>query len=320
MKIVFVHFGKVPKVVKLNVLRAARLFPNLDIVFVTDRQLEDFGVKHENFQLRVIAPEVQYEYVYRNSDLPKEFREQFWIHSLVRLFVVCDLAIECATPVWHIESDVLISKDFPFFALSHLNSVVAYPKIEGYLGVASTFFLSDTFAAEKFRLELFEAQRSNRSLTDMIFLGDYAQKFPTNFIELNSDPFKNSESLTDYLFDGAEYGQFLLGTDPRNQRGISQIYWTNPNSVLRIKEYNFIFNEFRDFIDVQTKDQNQKTRKLVSIHVHSKRQLIFRRFVSSIILKRAVKNVQFHTVKVFRFSIFVRLLMGFVFRKVKKIG
>ena len=113
MEIVFVHFGSsVPKYLMRNIERTCDFFPETTVTLITDISSK-IGIKKSNFQKYIF--EMNEDYVNLNQFLshPKNFRNNFWFTSLARIFVLCDYTIARNIQILHIESDVLISSDFP---------------------------------------------------------------------------------------------------------------------------------------------------------------------------------------------------------------
>jgi hypothetical protein len=84
-----------------------------------------------------------------------------------------------------------------------------------------------------------------------------------------------SEGLSIFggLFDGAAIGQYLLGDDPRNNRGVRNIYFESGYSALRAKELNYNYSNNRNFLNVIA---DATTIPLFALHVHSKDVRAFR--------------------------------------------
>ena len=331
MKLVFAHFEtKLPRHLKVNLDRVASLFPDQELVLITDlKKLRPIsGVKLQK---------------YSNSDArnilelslnhPMEFRRKFWLTTLLRLVAVAEYVKAQDEPVLHIESDVLIAEDFPIEAFELLNTEVAFPLVSPGLGVASTFFIRDKKAAENFLDFIYGAVKVNPNTTDMKILFEYASNhadrvtvLPTT--PMNPEAFQNPtsevsiETLTGNLdffggiFDTVDMGFFLLGEDARNHRGIRKLRTLDPLSFVNLRYLDFIFSETRNFLNVN-EGFSGKIYPVYSLHVHSKDLAAFRLSTSSNTLRKAVQSQNLPSSRTLRPIIFVRLASKFILKRLR---
>ena len=146
MNIVFAHFKtKFPKHLILNLQRTAKLFPEHQVVLITDQDVSKLDIQGLTMFFFDESPEwLEIESLLEH---PKDFRGNFWFTSLARFVAISAFMQLNDCPLVHIESDVIISSDFPFEKFSKIESVFAYPVINDNLAIASCLFIRDKQAA-----------------------------------------------------------------------------------------------------------------------------------------------------------------------------
>lgn len=288
MNIVFVHFGsRLPKHLLQNLSRTAGLFNSHQIFLISDYDHPNLPSSVNKF----LVPDQDYfNEAKENLAHPVDFRNNFWFLTLKRFLVFNVFMKEHPAALIHFESDVIISPDFPFEIFEGLKKPFAFPLISDDLGIPSILFLKDKFAADLLCEFTLISSRENHNTTDMLILAGVLSKHPELVTLLPSGPSirelylsstsnqfisRQSEGLSIFggLFDGAAIGQYLLGDDPRNNRGVRNIYFESGYSSLRAKELNYNYSNSRNFLDVIA---DATTIPLFALHVHSKDVRAFR--------------------------------------------
>lgn len=288
MEIVFVHFGSpIPRYLQQNISRVCRLFPDKKITLITDSSVftdnidADVGIYAAKF-------DSTYSYVNNLLNHPKDFRNNFWFTSLSRLMALCDYVNETHLSVLHIESDVLVSDDFPIDQFQGLDRPLAYTMLGDLRAVASIFFLRDAEAARHLRQYISDSVTQDPHATDMTILGDYQRNHPDFVRILASFPEARSEFSTlmteeirndfrysfekfDGYFDAADIGQFLMGDDPRNHRGVKIVRGKQKTSYLDPSAITYSYSNKRKFLNLESKNSE----KIYSLHIHSKDPHVF---------------------------------------------
>lgn len=303
MEIVFVHFGpKPPKHLVSNIRRTCQLFPTHQIILLTD-QLQNIRIESENFGVRKIQVQDEYSEIYSGLSHPKDFRGNFWFASLARLTAICDYLIENNQPILHIESDVLISGDFPTEKFLELDRPIAYTIIGEKSGVASVFWINSSSAALKLKQFISTSVKKDPNTTDMKILGLFQFTCGNLVRTLASFPLMEksaysglSTSLTEDFqytfdlfggyFDAADIGQYLLGDDPRNHRGVKYLRRELSTSYLRPRSLSYSYSTSRIFLNIETGSSS----KLFSLHVHSKMLNVFKPETGPKILRDSVDS------------------------------
>lgn len=332
LEIVFVHFGaKIPEYLQLNLQRTCDLLPDQSITFLTDRA-QSLTIKNRNFRVQVFTDNEEFTFVNRALSHPTEFRDNFWFSSLARLMALADYVIKTNRSILHIESDVLISKDFPVKKFSALDRPVAYTMVGENSGVASLLFLESSEAAIFFKKFILTAVLDDASTTDMKILGLLQSQHP-NFVRiLASFPlqdtwaysaiplslkgdFEYTQNLFDGFFDSADIGQYLLGDDPRNHRGVKYLRRELTTSYLNAGSLDYSISSEREFIGLAS----GASRKIYSLHVHSKNPKVFSPHFSDRVLRKALSEQNLPEKHVLVLSVFLNAIKVSLFRRFRRV-
>lgn len=283
-------------------MRTCEFFPTTTVTLLTDTTTK-IKLEHRNFQLHNFQLGRDYELIKDRLSHPKDFRHNFWFTSLARLYALCDYVIEKDFPVLHIESDVIISRDFPLPVFKLCDRSIAYTLVGPLSGVASVLWLANPKAALHLREFIDECSRKDPTTTDMKILGQYQAKHAKRVRVLASFPTANfnayglvpeqviedmiyTETLFNGYFDAADAGQYLLGDDPRNHRGVKYLRRELSTSYFKPSKSQFSYSSERKFVNIN----NSSINRFYSLHIHSKNQLIFDENRGDKILLRASKK------------------------------
>jgi hypothetical protein len=215
---------------------------------------------------------------------PRDFRDNFWFSTLRRFLVFEEFMRLHPEPMLHIESDVLLSKDFPFSKFENVSQMFAFPLISNIQGIPSVLFLQSIEASIRLRSLTIAETVSNPATTDMLILRKLSEQSINQVLILPSGPSNNicyrQNTEKEYLkfqdvgldffegiFDGAALGQYLFGDDPRNNRGIRNLFIDSKYSSLVASKLEFAFSPRSEFIEVKDGDV---FRPVFSLHIHSK--------------------------------------------------
>lgn len=189
------------------------------------------------------------------------FRNNFWRHTTERFFVIQEHIHE---PFVHIENDVLLYSDplqFTFPEGPGLYIVKDSPN----RGIGSIIFATpnefDDFV---------KYAQTQLSKNDMEILGGYSKAKL-----LNADP----EKCCDLVYDGAAFGQYIAGIDPRN---LSQKYselllfnnksigFVNETSVVKPNRYIILRKLVEGGLFKYYIKHKSTVCNLFNLHIHSK--------------------------------------------------
>ena len=331
MDLVFAHFNtKLPRHLELNLERTLCLFPASNVHLLTDQNVG--YLSRTRLQIHHLSQDNRWNELNSSLIHPKDFRGNFWLTSLARFFALADFAEIQRKPFLHIESDVLISNDFPFETLNKLNYDLAFPIVNNFQAIASTLYIRNHSAAELLANYSLECSREDSSTTDMLVLYNFMNKFPDvatilpsafsesgNLKALScSQKVIDSEEYFKAAFDGFDFGRFLFGDDPRNARGFSILRKKDPNSFLDVGNLKLVTTKNRTFPSVHVKS-NGDLIPLHSLHIHSKNLSLFRIEEGTDLIKLAVDNASLPPQKIFVFTVFCRSAMQAFWRRVKRI-
>lgn len=304
MKIVFAHFNsKIPKHLILNLKRTISLFPSHEVYLITDQDVSK--IKITNLAVLKYQPSDAWNNLESLLQHPKLFRKNFWFTSLARFIAIAEFVKTQNEGVIHIESDVIISDDFPFEVFLNLNIDFSFPVVNSDQAIASCLFIGDSRAADELISITLESASENSLTTDMYILKKLVKSNRTKFQLLPSsisskDVLDNAnaeflaetkDALSKYsgVFDGTDIGLYLFGEDPRNNRGLSKLRARKYINYLNVRKMEITtkFNrEFPYILDLE----NDKQIPVYSLHIHSKNTNLFKLNRTKKIISKSVKN------------------------------
>lgn len=284
----FIHLGEeyTPHL-WTNISHIQMNFPQIQCVLITDSKryadrADSIGIRSHLYVREKKIIEL-FQKVENNFDF--EFRSGFWKYSLERLFAFAEYHNTIASPLIHIESDVLLFKNFPWTKFYSLDKP-GWQSLNQHSDVASILYSPSPAASKLIKQRLISLIEEDFSLTDMTALAKLREKFELDYITIPSSPkidskvhneYPDSEihrisSLTDYFtgyFDCAPIGMWNFGQDPRNNFGFTVRFKEMPESILDPSKVELkINNEGIGF-------QDQFGNNVYSIHMHSKKLKFF---------------------------------------------
>jgi hypothetical protein len=325
-EVVLVHLG-VAKAKHLwaNINYLKQNWPKIHITLIGDQgymkdkcQKMDIGFMH--FDPTDKEKEVVFSTTHNSN-----FRQGFWNYSLLRLFAVLKYVEENSNKVViHIESDVILMRNFPFEVLADLIRP-AWLRFNESHDVASIFLVPNQKSAKWLREEFYDLLLNDKNLTDMTMLSFLSHKYPGEIEMLPIAQKKSDHILRDHdiateeleavtqhaakyggVFDSAPIGMWLLGQDPRNHKG-------------RLKRYIKLDNSFVQPNQIHIETANEKSLlfyddgvPIFDLHIHSKELKYFDNWNS---LNRAVKSSQgMKNSESFLFIVFIKILIDYFTR------
>ena len=290
MEIVFIHLNtRLPSYLCWNLKAHIEKFPQHKVTLI-----HSAGQRMPSIEGLTLVPAMEDARWQELDSLythPKEFRSNFWLTSSARLFALENYITSTQQELIHVESDVILSPDFPFSRFSGLEKGLAFPLISDSRGVASVVYLRDTKAANLLTSTLISEAKKNAQTTEMLSLKKVYESSPTKVCILpigNSNPnfYRNIaesrlvEIMSTFrifggIFDGVEIGQFFLGTDPRNRRGKQLIRHDLVDGYINIKSLKLDHDTKRRFLNVVS-TENNNVEPLYAVHVPSKEVKFFK--------------------------------------------
>lgn len=329
--LVFVHYGtNIPKHLSANIHRTAGLFPNSRIVLLTDQTLR--GLPKNCLSYDILSNTEILE-TKSKLDHPINFRNGFWATTFLRLIAVAKFAAENVNPVLHIESDVILSSDFPLEKFLNLKEPIAFPIVGPGLSVASIFYLGSRDSAAELISFLKLELEANPTTTDMKVLDRFRLANPGHVALLPIGPnnasayistlspsdFTKMQALLAYfggVFDAIDVGFYLFGEDPRNNRGFRLLGKIDTSSYLKINQLLFSISDARNFIDMSF---NNLRIPIFSAHIHSKDLRLFNVKKFNKFLRQRIPLQSRFPRKEFDLGVFLKLTIQYIKQRLKLI-
>ena len=309
--LVFVHLNsQVPQYLLLNLHGMVKLFPEQKIVLIHNQA----DLNHASPGVTLYKFESSSDFLQIENQLshPKDFRNNFWFTAIGRFEALRDYMQETDEQIIHVESDVILAKDFPFAKFQKLEIDIAFPLVASNRGVASTLFLGNIEAAEKLVNFAIVESGNQPDITDMEILAKIVhhpelkvlilphapagrESFHKDIAGLNLELLAASLKYFGGLFDGNDIGVYLYGSNPRNQRGVSRIGQEIDGNFAAPSSWKFTFNARRNFIQINSVSS---ALPIFSIHATCKRKSLFWIYSRALVLRRIHKS-QSSTIKVY---------------------
>lgn len=312
--VTFVHLGdNLPRHLRANLVRFREMFPDVQVTLVGDSR------KSQKFAERQGTPFFNYDKQHQLSRLGLEigvlnhdprFWSGYWQKTFDRLLALEALHSKYpGSRILHVESDVILLPNFPFNYFEKLEKL-AWLEYNLEFDIASLLFsptLTDTkWLIERLCQETFEDPWTTdmRALRKIRILdsGDKVTclpRFPSDDVGFSA----NLEG-TSFLFDGAQFGQWLLGWDPNAHWGLGRNrFWTG-EGVSPFESASF----FQSRDELKVSFQGIGTYEIANLHIHSKEIALFTERYSQSISEACGRldldktSYSFHVLGLFRWS------------------
>lgn len=283
MKVVFVHLGPAKAShLKRNISHVARNFPYLEITLITSPEAHSSlgNIKDINhYKYRTIE---EVSNVISSLEHNPKFRKGFWFYSLERIFALRDWSKQFPDqPFLHIESDILIMRDFPFNRILELDRL-AWTRHSDGADVATFMYSPNSQEIEWVAEQVTQIVKIDANATDMSALASISKNNPNRVLVLPSTVaselnVQKDKDLIDYfggIFDPAAYGMWLTGQDPRNNLGLIRKFLAPPGAEVNPAEYRY---KSQPLGTLKILDNNKEI-SLFNLHLHNKRLSLFGRF------------------------------------------
>lgn len=335
LKIVFAHFGKrAPKHLILNIERCLTLFPYNPIILITNPAC--ILPKMGGIEIHCYTPGEKWQQLDQNLSHPKNFRENFWLTSLARFLALEDYLARFTGEIIHVESDVILAKDFPFSKFSNLAKPLAFPVISKTQGIASVLYIRDHQSARSLVTLTMEMASRDSQTTDMLILRKFYELHPeitqllpigpvgsNSYQEFTDEKFlaemNSAVSIFGGCFDGLDIGYFIYGVDPRNDKGKKHLRKSLPDNFLMIPKTQISFSKARNFLDIGSLG-NECLIPLYSLHIHSKNPSLIRNSEPAKSLRRGASEYLSPQTYKFIPKIFIQATGNAIARRIKRIN
>lgn len=272
MHLIFVHLGKAEaRHLRPNIIRALKLFPNLEITVIYSEDLFTLNFRDLPIHLYKYQEIDDSDHSLSNLGHDTKFRNNFWRYSLERLYALSEWHVSHPNEkILHIESDILLMPNFPLATFGELERI-SWCAFNDTHDVASILFSPNP--AET--LWMIEGINNNIStdtrLTDMTALRRLRNEFPKRVSYLNSS--ENSDKFGG-IIDAAPIGMWLCGRDPRNHYGVIRRFMKLPESDMDPSAVKYQI--LGDGV-LKASFSDGTTKPILNLHVHSKQKILFGR-------------------------------------------
>lgn len=331
MKIVFVQLGNPAKgYVWRNILQSKSVFPNHQHILISDHSGNLKKAKQLNIRTWEYKPVDHQERMLSSLEHDKNFRDGFWKLTLERLFALTNfLSSEGEESILHVESDVILSRNFPVDVLKNIQKILWLPFNESR-DVPSLIYIPNPMHAEWLEKEILKVLEVDKLSTDMSVLKKIADKnidkvgyFPT--VESIQSQLLSHQSTSSFatnasmhfkdfsgIFDAAPIGMWLAGQDPRNNRGWIHRFQAIPESYIDPKQLkdDLIFDH-----DDLPYYQNIP---LYNLHIHSKMKKYFGEANWKKLRREQDVWLRNKSQRTFSISAYLELALGFLKRRIKR--
>lgn len=291
MKNVIVYLGtNIPNYVILNYFYLSKTFPTEDFTVISNNQVVFEECRKKGINVWFCEPELLEKSGAETSEsLDRNFRNGFWIYTATRFQAIAEFAKKYPNDsIMQIEADVLLLPNFPFATLRKIESELSYPISQESVGIASTLYFKNEKAAANFSKFVVSSYQLAPNTNDCEILGNYKNAHPERVLVLPANlPIKDcfNQSATeevfrimtqnskefDGIFDGASWGQFITGQDPRNTFGVRSYFKNRTHQATNCKVSSLTMNEFDEIIA----EYNGIKKMIYSLHIHSKDDRLF---------------------------------------------
>lgn len=304
MNIVFAHHGtSLPRYLYLNLKRTAEIFPEHKVWLVTDSVLPSQSPR--GVGIIQSRPNLITEEISRRLSHPKDFRSNFWLHAITRFVSLHQAILEIKSPILHIESDILLSHDFPLSIFSKIQKGIAFPVVSRERGVASTVYFADEKSAQLLVELSLETVHFDSKTSDMLILRKFYETYPELTTVLPIAPaqcidykagiendlltkINSSAELFGGIIDGHDLGVYFFGTDPRNSRGRITFNREVELNLIHTSRWRLEYDDKRKFVNVI--DSRGVTTKIFSLHLTSKNPQAFQEKTLPRYFKRVIEK------------------------------
>ena len=332
MNIVFVHLNtRIPLFLRNNILDLKTKFPDKKIVLIHNLKQK---VQVKGAEIVYLSRNEEEEEMERKYGYPKDFRGNFWFSSLVRFSMLNRFIQNSLEPVLHIESDILVARDFPFAKFDEIKNLLAFSIVSHQRGISSLLFINNEEGASKLWAYAMNMVNVNSLASDMEILFNFEKDFPQDVCKLPIAPSslyipdafsleekeKNESRIMKFggVFDGHDFGVFLGGTNPWNSFGISRLHTFIPESMLNFKITHLKFNSRRKFLDIKQEKGNLSV-NLFSLHMTNKSSILFLFRTQSLALRSLTHFPLRMMHKIIHPEVFIIMLYKFVLKRLKRV-
>ena len=315
--IVLVYLNnRITKYIQENLKLLSKTFPNRRIVLISNNENNRRRVpRYSNLRFYLLTNfEQEYSDLTDNSNLPRNFRNGFWISTIAR-FKALEIFMlqEGEKTAFHMEADVLLLPNFPFDCTIFEESKLAFPYVSEQVAAASVFFVGKVSVLTDFNNFIKKSISDEPNITDMKILANYGSLKEDKVVRLYSGFGDIKNACNKHIFDAATFGMYLTGQDPRNSKGFVRTYFDLDDHVVKPSKVAFNYNEKNEAV-VKVGDTSYT---LANLHVHSKQSKFFSQHRSEKLIRRAIVNERKKQRKTFSLEIWFGMVIKYLVRRIR---
>ena len=314
------HLGtRLPRHLEMNLHSTSKIASAHEVLLIADKQTVR---KDLPFKIVLNKSTNNQEYVKNHLLHDSDFREGFWFSTLLRIVAVAEYVIETNAPVLHIESDVIISQNFPFKIFSEISNKIAFPVVSDTHAIASLLYIANADLARELLTFILTYLKSETKATDMLVLHEFQIAKPNLVLSLPTgiiDTKSGNAMVTDKIyaehdfglkvfggvFDGFDIGMYLFGEDPRNHRGVIPLHTLDHESYLNASKLTYKYNKQSQSLHIVNNVFQKTTIPIYSLHIHSKAKLMFSLKTQGIYMQLCLFFMRIGLNNLFSFRIFI---------------
>ena len=300
--IVLVYLNnRITKYIQQNLKLLSKTFPNRRIILLSNNENNRRKVpKYSNVSFYFLTNfDLEYSDLSDQSNLPKNFRNGFWISTIARFKALEIFMIrEGEKSAFHIEADVLLLPNFPFDCKMFEEPKLAFPYVSEQIAAASVFYVGEVSVLVDFNNFIRKSIADEPGITDMKILANYGSIKQDQVVRLYSGFGDIVNTCSNHIFDAATFGMYLTGQDPRNSKGFVRTYFDIDDHVVKPSKIIFDYNGEKEVV-VRIAHKNYI---LVNLHVHSKQSKYFSKYRSENLIRLAIVEEHKHQKKTFSFE------------------
>ena len=248
--IVLVHLGsRMPGHLPAQIRRLRR--QGHDVIVAVDSAPVATHVSRHGASAVVVDVTAQRNLLAMSMGQRMAFRDGFWAQTALRLTALAQVHDELGQPVIHIENDVLLHPRLDTRRLVQSGHPLAWGTLAPGRDIAAILVTQDTSATAALAESVISDMLAAPDITEMHALAAFSSRRPADVELLPTSPSDQADFFMtgapadirgvlsrgagawSGVFDVAGFGQYLLGTDPRNRRGRYTLFTDPPDQWVR---------------------------------------------------------------------------------------
>ena len=260
--------NSLPRYAVQNLKTLKATFPNIEVFLISDLPKNLQIANQNNIRTVLVPSSSSWKEVLEQLEHPSDFRNGFWFETIYRFKAIESFLVQTELQnILHIEADILLSPSF-FVALTEFAfTEFAFTRVSKSHASGAIFYVKDLGSIQFMNQCLKENITLNPSITDMTFLSEFQSKHSAMVSILPTKPIADSI----FVFDGATYGMYITGTDPRNNYGKSSLFSDVRDHELKVSQSTISVTKNKLLIESEFGQ-----REIVNLHIHSKNVSFFR--------------------------------------------